>query len=92
MAVRKWPGYVAVHPVTLCTEHHSLQSWHKEHLDILWGPASQTAICHETLAQFDQTVVYVLGKDNAVADCLSRWAYSASKGMTCAHGDETETA
>ena len=39
-------------------------------------------------------VVYVPGKDNTVADCLSRWAYPASKGMTnvSAHGDEAETA
>ena len=31
---------------------------------------------------------------NTVADCLSRWAYPASKGMTdvSAHGDEAETA
>ena len=29
-----------------------------------------------------------------MADCLSRWAYPASKGMTdiSAHGDEAETA
>ena len=46
------------------------------------------------MAKFDLTVVYVLGKDNTVADCLSRWAYPASKGMTdiSAHGDEAETA
>ena len=38
--------------------------------------------------------MYVLGKYNTVADCLSRWAYPASKGMTVvsAHGDEAETA
>ena len=38
--------------------------------------------------------MYVPGKDNTVAGCLSRWAYPASKGMTdvSAHGDEDETA
>ena len=48
----------------------------------------------ETLAKFDLTVVYIPGKDNTLADCLSRWAYPASKGMTdiSAHGDEAETA
>ena len=58
------------------------------------GPPSQRARWHETLAKFDLTVVYVPGKDNTVADCLSRWAYPASKGMTdvSAHGDEAETA
>ena len=94
MALRKWAGYIALNPVTVCTDHQSLQSWHKEHVDTSSGPASQRARWHETLAKFDLTVVYVSGKDNTVADCLSRWAYPASKGMTdiSAHGDEAETA
>ena len=63
-------------------------------MDTPSGPASRQARWHETLAKFDLTVVYVPGKDNTVADCLSRWAYPASKGMTdvSAHGDEAETA
>ena len=94
MALRKWAGYIALHPVTVCTDHQNLQSWHKEHVDTPSGPASRRARWHETLAKFDLTVVYVPGKDNSVADCLSRWAYPASKGMTdvSAHGDEAETA
>ena len=94
MALRKWAGYIALHPVTVCTDHQSLQSWHKEHVDTPSCPASRRARWHETLAKFDLTVVYVPGKDNTVADCLSRWVYPASKGMTdvSAHGDEGETA
>ena len=94
MALRKWAGYIALHPVTVCTDHQSLQLWHKEHVDTPSGPAPQRARWHETLAKFDLTVVYVSGNDNTVADCLSRWAYPASKGMTdvSAHGDEAETA
>ena len=63
-------------------------------MDTPSGPASRRARWHETLAKFDLAVVYVPGKDNTVADCLSRWAYPASKGMTDvpAHGDEAETA
>ena len=63
-------------------------------MDTPSGPASQWTRWHETLAKFDLTVVYVPGKDNTVADCLSKWAYPASKGMTdvSAHGDEAETA
>ena len=93
MALRKRAGYIALHPVTVCTDHQSLQLWHKEHVDTPSGPASRRARWHETLAMFDLTVVYVPGKDNTVADCLSRWAYPASKGMTdvSAHGDEAET-
>ena len=94
MALRNWAGYIALHPVTVCTDHQSLQSWHKEHVDTPSGPASRQARWQETLAKFDLTVVYVPGKDNTVADCLSRWAYPASKGMTdvSAHGHEAETA
>ena len=93
MALRKWAGYIALHPVTVRTDHQSLQSWHKEHTDTPSGPASRRARWHETLAKFDFTVVYVPGKDNTVADCLSRWALPTSKGMTdvSAHGDEAET-
>ena len=63
-------------------------------MDTPSGPASRRARWHETLAKLDLTVVYVPGKDNSVADCLSRWASPASKGMTdvSAHGDEAETA
>ena len=94
MALRKWAGYIALHPVTVCTAHQSLQSWHKEHVDTPSGHASRRARWHETLARFDLTVVYVPGKDNTMADCLSRWAYPASRGMTdvSAHDDEAGTA
>ena len=94
MALWKWAGYIALHPVTVCTDHQSLQSLHKDNVDTPSGPASWRSRWHETLAKFHLTVVYVPGKDNTVADCLSRWAYPASKGMTdiSAHGDEAETA
>ena len=37
--------------------------------------------------------MYVPGKDHTVVDCMSRWAYPASKGMAdvSAHEDEEET-
>ena len=59
MALRKWAGYIALHPVTVCTDHQSLQSWHKEHVDTPSGSASRRARWHETLAKFDLTVVYI---------------------------------
>ena len=94
MALRKWAGYIALHPVTVCTGHDSLQSWHKEQVNTPSGQAACRGGWHETLAKFDLTVVWVPGKENTVADCLSRWAYPTSKGMTefSAHGDEAETA
>ena len=94
MASRKWAGYIALHPVTVCTDHQSLQYWHKEHVDTPSGPASRRARWHHTLAEFDFTVVYVPRKDNIVAHCLSRWAYPARTVTTdvSAHGNEAQTA
>ena len=40
MALRKWAGYIILHPATVCTDHQSLQSWHKEHVDTPSRPAS----------------------------------------------------
>ena len=94
MALRKLAGYIALHPVTVCTDHQSLQSWHKEHVDTPSGPGSRGAGWHKNLAKVDLTLVYDPGKDNNVADCLSRWGYPASKGRTdvSANGDEAGTA
>ena len=94
IALRKWAGYIALHPVMFCTQHQNLQSLNKVHVDTPSGPASHRGRWHQTLAKFNLTVVYVPGRDNTVADSLSRWAYPASKGMTdvSAHGDEAETA
>ena len=63
-------------------------------MDSIPGPARRRARWHKSLAQFDLMLVYVPGKNNTVADCLSRWAYPASKGMTdvSAHRNESETA
>ena len=79
--------------MVLCTDHQSLQSWHKEHVDTPSGPAARRARWHETLAKFDLSVVYVPGKDNTVADCLSQWPYPAGKAWMdiSSHGDAEET-
>ena len=92
-ALGKWSGHIRLQPVVVCTDHQSLQSWHKEHVDTPSGPAARRARWHETFAKFDLSVVYVPGKDNTVADCLSRWAYSAGKAWMdiSSHGDADET-
>ena len=71
-ALRKWAGHIGLQPVVVCTDHSSLQSSHKEHVDTPSGPASLRARWHETCAKLDLSVVYVPGKDNTVADCMSR--------------------
>ena len=63
-------------------------------MNTLSVPAARRARWHETLAKLDLTVVYVPGRLNTVADCLSRCAYPASKSLAdiSMHGDEAETA
>ena len=70
-ALRKWSGNIGLQPIVVCTDHQSLQSWRKEHVDTPSSPAARHARWHETLPNFDLSVVYVRGKDNTVADCLS---------------------
>ena len=92
-ALSKWSGHIGLQPVLVCTDHQSLQSWHKEHVDTPSGPAARRPRWHETFAKLDLSVVYVPGKDNTVADCLSRWAYPAGKAWmdVSSHGDAKET-
>ena len=54
------------------------------------GPAGRRARWHETLSKFDLVVQYVPGKDNVVADALSRYAYPACRAFqdVSFHGSE----
>ena len=92
-ALRKWSGHIRPQPVVVCTDHQSLQSWHKEHVDTPSGPATRRARWHETLPRFDLSLLYLPGKDNTVADCLSGTAYSAGKAWIdiSSHGDAEQT-
>ena len=92
-ALRKWSSHIGLQPVVVCTDHQSIQSWHIEQVNTPSGPAARRARWHETFAKFDLSVVYVPGKDNTVADCLSRWAYPAGKAWMdiSSHGDAEET-
>ena len=77
-SLRKWAGVIGYRPVTVTTDHKSLENWTTEKSDTPSGPRGRRSRWHSTLAQFDITVEYVPGPDNVVADALSRWAYPAS--------------
>ena len=77
-SLRKWAGWIGFQPVTILTDHRSLEEWAHENLDTPSGPRGRKARWHETLSQFKLEVRYVPGKDNVVADAMSRFAYPAT--------------
>ena len=87
-ALCKWSGYIGLQHVLVLTDHKSLENWVKERIDTLSGPAGRRARWHEILSKFDLEVQYMPGKENVVADALSRFAYPACKAFqdTSMHG------
>ena len=71
-------GCVGFQPVLVKTDHRSLKNWVSENIDTPSGPRGRRARWHETLSQFNLEVQYIPGKDNTVADTMSRFAYPAS--------------
>ena len=61
------------------TDHKSLEHWAHEVLDTPSGPLGRRSRWHQILSKYDITVGYIPGKNNTVADILSRWAYPASQ-------------
>ena len=81
MALRTWAGWIGFQPVFVLTDHKSLENWTKEFVDTPSGPAARRARLHEALIPFQIEVKYSPGKDNVVADAMSRWAYPAGKAL-----------
>ena len=71
-ALRKWAGNIGLQPVCVCTDHQSLRNRHMGCFNTPSGPAARFARWHETFSRFDLSAVYVPGKDNTIADVLSR--------------------
>ena len=80
-ALEKWAGWIGLQPVLILTDHKTLESWAKETLSPPGGTPGRRARWHQKLSRFNITVAYVPGKDNVVADALSRWAYPASQSF-----------
>jgi hypothetical protein len=90
----KWAGWVHQSPITVITDHKSLQDWVTENVTTPSGPTGRRARWHEILSQFNLTIIYRKGEDNVVADALSRWAYPAcdTKHDVCMHGSAESSA
>ena len=48
-------------------------------MDAPSGPLGRRARLHQIFSKYDLTVGYIPGRDNSIADILSRWAYPASQ-------------
>ena len=81
-ALEKWSSWIGLQPVLILTDHKSLDSWYHEISQDPMGPSGRRARWHQKLSRFKLEVVYIKGKDNTVADALSRWAYPASQYVT----------
>jgi hypothetical protein len=81
LALLKWHSWIGLQPILVLTDHQSLEAWARETLDTPSGPIGRRARWHQILSKFDLTVGYVPGKDNSIADILSRWAYPASQAF-----------
>ncbi len=89
-ALEKWAGKIGLQPVLILTHHKTLESWAKETLNPPGGMPGRRARWHQKLSRFTITVAYVPGKENVVADALSRWAHPASQSLNDVlwHGSE----
>ena len=68
-------------PILVLTDHKAIESWAKEVLDTPSGPVGRRARWHQIFSKYDLSVGYIPGRDNTVADILSRWAYPASQAL-----------
>ena len=84
----KWAGWIGTSPVTVVTDHKSLESWIREFVQTPSGPSGRRARWHEVFSQFNLEICYQPGKTNVPADAMSRFAYPASQGLqdVCLHG------
>ena len=82
MALRKWASWIGLQPLLILSDHKSLEEWAHEVLDSPTGPTGRQARWHMLLSHFHVTVGYVPGRDNGIADIMSRWAYPAADAVS----------
>ena len=81
-ALKKWQVDLLGSPFFIYTDHKTLENFTTQH-DLSW----QQARWMEFMSQFDSKIIYIKGKDNTIADALSRLPCSSSsqeaEGSAC---------
>ena len=92
LALQKWESWIGLQPILVLTDHKALEYWTHEVLDTPSGPLGRRSRWHQILSKYDLTVGYIPGKENTMADVLSRWAYPASQVLRdiSLHGSEKD--
>ena len=80
--------------MVILTDHKALENWTTEVLETPSGISGRRARRHQKLSLFNLTVEYIKGKDNVVADAMSRYAYPASQSFADVswHGSKLDLA
>ena len=65
-ALKKWRSDLLGIPIVIYTDHHALQNF-----DTQRDLSRHQLRWQEFMSQYDMTIVYIPGEDNAVADTLS---------------------
>jgi hypothetical protein len=88
VALEKWESWIGLQRVLVLTDHEALRHWAKEVLDTPSGPLGRRSRWHQILSKYDLEVGFVPGKENTIADILSRWTYPAAQAYRdmCKHG------
>ena len=66
----------------ILSDHKSLEDWAHEALDSPVGPTGRQARWHMLLGHVNVTMWYVPGKENGIADIMSRWAYAEADAVS----------
>ena len=83
----KFQSWVGNAQVEIQTDHSAIVKWYKEDLCSISGPLGRHGRWHEFLSRFNLIITYRAGKENQVAEPLSRFAYPAGDAQdTNFHG------
>ena len=79
MALRKWAGYIALHLVTVCTDHQSLQSCQNKHVD---APRDQPRKESDGTRPGPSSTL----RWSTSLERTTPWRMSQQVGLSCHHG------